>query len=175
MTSVRLINFLKKSRAGKNINDRPVLKSCLEFLREDDTLVIASIDRAARSLRDLLDIVKSLNDRGVSVLFIKENLKFPPDGDDAMGELMLNLLGSIAQFERALIKERQLTGIKSAQKRGVQFGRKRKLTDEQCEEIRQRNDNGESKMALAEEYGVGRQAIYHAIKRAEEAEKTKAA
>ena len=141
---------------------RPVLKECMVYLREGDTLHLHSIDRLARNLIDLQTIVKQLNSKGVTVHFHKENLIFTGD-DNPMSKLLLGIMGSLAEFERAIIKERQAEGIKIAQKKGVRFGRNKSLTSQQVEEIKTRVASGEPKKALAQEYGVSRQTLYAAI------------
>ena len=141
---------------------RPVLKECMEYLRAGDTLHLHSIDRLARNLIDLQTIVKQLNSKGVSVNFHKENLVFTGD-DNPMSKLTLHLMGAFAEFERSIIKERQLEGIRMAQKKGVRFGRNKSLSPEQVEEIKSRIANGEPKKSLAQEFGVSRQTLYTAI------------
>lgn len=141
---------------------RPVLKECMEYLREGDTLHLHSIDRLARNLIDLQTIVKQLNAKGVAVHFHKENLIFTGD-DNPMSKLLLGIMGSLAEFERAIIKERQAEGIKIAQRKGVRFGRNKSLSPQQVEKIKSRIANGEPKKALAQEYGVSRQTLYSAI------------
>ena len=141
---------------------RPVLKECIEYLRAGDTLHLHSIDRLARNLIDLQTIVKQLNVKGVSVHFHKENLVFTGD-DNPMSKLTLHLMGAFAEFERSIIKERQLEGIRMAQKKGIRFGRNKSLSPEQVEEIKARLASGETKKALAQEFGVSRQTLYAAI------------
>lgn len=141
---------------------RPVLQECMEYLRDGDTLHVHSIDRLARNLIDLQMIVQKLNGRGISVNFHKENLVFTGD-ENPMSKLMLQMMGAFAEFERNLIKERQLEGIRIAQKRGTKFGRRKVLSDEQVLEIKKKIANGEVKKLLAEEYGISRQTLYSAI------------
>ena len=157
--------LFEENESGKNINDRPVFQECLRFLRKGDVLLIHSIDRAARSVSDLQSIIKTLNQKEVTIKFIKEQLCFAPGMGNSISKLHLNLLGSIAEFERELIKERQAEGIKAAQARGVKFGRHVKLRIEQCKQIAERTDKGEDKACLAREYNVSRGTIYKAIKR----------
>ena len=163
------VKLYEEKASGKSTDGRPVLKQCLDFLREDDHLYVASIDRMARSIVDLNKIVEELIAREVTVHFIKENLIFNKQESDALSKLSFNMLAAFAEFERALIKDRQADGIKAALARGVKFGAKPKLTPEQCNEIKTRVNNGEPKTTLAKEYGVGRQALYAAIKRADPA------
>ena len=90
--------------------DRPELTRVMEYVREGDTLVVASMDRLARSVPDLYAIVEELNGRGVAVRFLKEEQRYDAHSD-ATSQLMLGMLGVVAQFERALIRERQAERI----------------------------------------------------------------
>ena len=101
---------------------RPGLEQCLEYLREDDTLVVHSIDRLARSLGDLERMVQELNDRGVTIRFVKEGLVFGVGDESPMARLQLQMMGAFAQFERSLIKERQREGIAAAKAKGNSAG-----------------------------------------------------
>jgi DNA invertase Pin-like site-specific DNA recombinase len=147
--------------SGKDTN-RPQLQAALEYLRDGDVLCVHSMDRLARNLDDLRKIVLGLTARGVVVEFLKEHLTFTSDGD-AMAQLLLSVMGAFAEFERALIKERQREGIELAKKRGVYKGRKPSLTSVQVSEIRKRVKAGEKKSALAAEYKVSRQTLYSAL------------
>jgi len=144
--------------SGKG-TDRPQLAGLLDYVRGGDTVVVHSMDRLARNLDDLRRLVRDLTGRGVQVEFVKEGLTFT--GDDApMATLLLSIMGSFAEFERALIRERQMEGIAQAKKRGVYTGRKKALTAEQVVDIRARVGAGEAKAALAREYGVSRETLY---------------
>ena len=147
--------------SGKDAN-RPQLKACLEYLRDGDTLVVHSIDRLARSLRDLLNIVQDLLARKVSIRFVKENMDFNGDKPNPTQDLYLNILGAVAEFERQMIRERQKEGILLARQRNAydKCGRKPSLTPKQIEDIKARLALGETVSALAKEYGVSRQTIY---------------
>lgn len=147
--------------SGKDTN-RPQLKACLRHLRKDDRLHVHSIDRLARSLKDLQAVVEELVEQGISVQFHKENLIFSGDSNP-MHTLMFQMMGAFAEFERSMIRERQRKGIAAARKQGKQIGAKPKLTDEQVAEIRERIDSGEQKKILALEYGVSRQTLYNSL------------
>lgn len=110
------------------ITDRPQLQEMLRFIREGDTVHVHSIDRLARSLEDLLKLVKDLNTRKIGIHFHKEQLLFTGEANP-MQELMLSLLGSVAQFERAMIKERQREGVSKAKEAGVYKGRAKTIDD----------------------------------------------
>lgn len=154
--------FLDKLSARSRAQ-RPGLERCIDYLRDHDELIVASIDRLARSLVDLRSIIDQITAKGASVHFIKENLTFSKDSTDPRATLMLGILGSFAEFERAIIRERQAEGIALAKKAGKYKGRKRALTPEQVEKARWRADTGESKVAIARDLGVSRATLYRAL------------
>ena len=122
--------------SGKS-TDRPQLQEMLRFVREGDHLFVHSMDRLARNLIDLRQIVQDLTNRGVIVTFVKEVLTFNGD-DTAMSVLLLSVMGAVAEFERSIIRERQAEGIRIAKVKGVYKGRKASLTIDQAEEVRQK-------------------------------------
>ena len=149
--------------SGKDTDtNRPQLKACLRHLRKSDTLHVHSIDRLARSLKDLQTLVEELVDQDIAVHFHKENLIFSGDGNP-MHKLMFQMMGAFAEFERSMIRERQREGIEAARKKGKQIGAKKKLSPDQVEELNQRVANGEQKKTLAAEFGISRQTLYSAI------------
>lgn len=141
--------------------ERPALKEMLRFVRKGDCVHVHSIDRLARSLADLLALVKELTGRGVEVRFHKEQLHFSGEASP-MQELMLSLLGSVAQFERSMIRERQAEGIAKAKSAGVYKGRKKTVDDEA---IRKAVQSGMSFRATAQELGVGLSTVQRAMKK----------
>lgn len=149
--------FVDKA-SGKDTK-RPQLQAALDYLREGDVLVIHSMDRLARNLDDLRKIVLGLTQRGVIVEFEKEHLTFTSE-DNAMSNLLLNVMGAFAEFERSLIRERQREGIALAKKAGVYRGRKPSLTLERVQELRRRVAAGDNRTALAREFGISRQTLY---------------
>lgn len=150
--------------SGKDVR-RPGLEECLRFLRKGDTLVCHSIDRLARSLADLERVVQELNDRGVTIKFVKESLTFGAGDESPMARLQLQMMGAFAQFERSLIRERQREGIASAKAKGKHLGRSAALTADQVQEIHRRVAAGEHKTALAKEFGVSAPTLYASLKR----------
>lgn len=158
-----LLERIFTEKASAKDAQRPVLQECITYLRTGDCLHVHSIDRLARNLMDLQTIVNALNEKGVSVIFHKENLTFSGSNNNPMNKLMLQMMGAFAEFERALINERQREGIAKAKERGVQIGRKRALDDDQVEEIKNRIAGGEAKSLLAKEYGVSRQTLYASL------------
>ncbi len=151
--------------SGKDTN-RPQLQACLDYIREGDVLHIHSIDRLARNLFDLLELVKTILAKGVTIKFHKENMVFTPDTENPTQTLYLNILGSIAQFERSLIRERQREGIAVAILKNAykNVGRKPKLSPEQIADIKSKKELGIPVSRLARDYKVSRQTIYESIK-----------
>jgi len=148
--------------SGKNTK-RKQLEELISFVRTGDIVIIHSMDRLARNLNDLLNIVKTLTDKDVKVEFVKESLSF--DGEDSpMSTLMLSIMGAFAQFERALILDRQREGIAIAKKKGVYRGRKRALSDGDIQIIKSRVSKGEKKAQLAREFGVSRETLYQYLR-----------
>ena len=126
-------------------------------------MVVHSMDRLARNLDDLRALVTGLTDKGIRVEFIKEGLTFTGE-DSAMSRLLLSVMGAFAEFERALIRERQREGIEAAKKVGVYRGRKKILTTAQVKDLRQRSEGGESKASLARAFGITRETVYQYLK-----------
>ena len=116
LDGVALHKVFEDKASGKNV-DRPQLTACLAHLREGDTLHVHSMDRLCRNLDDLRRIVKDLTGRGVVVKFHKEGLSFTAE-DSPMSNLLLSMLGAVAEFERSLILERQREGIQIAKGEG---------------------------------------------------------
>lgn len=148
--------------------DRPGLSEMLRFVREGDTVLVHSMDRLARDLDDLLRLVDQLTAKGVRVEFVKEGLAFTGD-DSPIAKLMLGIMGSVAEFERALIRERQAEGIAKAKTRGVYKGRKAKLEEAVAAAMVARAQAGEPRAALAREYGISRETVYAYLRAAERA------
>jgi DNA invertase Pin-like site-specific DNA recombinase len=126
-------------------------------------LLVHSMDRLARNLDDLRRLVRELTEKQIRVEFIKEGLTFTGE-DSPIQELLMNVIGSVAMFERALIKERQMEGIALAKRKGVYKGRKKALSSEQVGDLRRRAEAGESKTALATMFGVNRSTVYEHLK-----------
>jgi DNA invertase Pin-like site-specific DNA recombinase len=153
--------FIDKA-SGKDVY-RPQLEEMIQFVRDGDTVLVHSMDRLARNLDDLRNLVNQLTERGVKIQFIKEGLTFTGK-DSPMSKLLLSVMGAFAEFERALIKERQREGIELAKKRGVYKGRKKALSIDDVKRLKQRVTEGETKTQLAKEFGVSRETLYKYLK-----------
>ena len=170
LEGVTLDKVFEDKLSGKD-RERPQLQAAINFVREGDTLVIHSLDRLARNLVDLCQIVKELNGKGVTVSFQKEQLTFAAGKDDPFATLQMQMLASFAQFERSLLLQRQREGIALAKAAGKYKGRKQTLTPAQVEELRARAALGAvSKADLAEEYHISRQTLCVYLRAAENKE-----
>lgn len=148
--------------SGKDL-DRPALKAMLDYVRDGDTIVVVSMDRLARNAEDLKQFVMEQNKRGIEVRFVKENLCFTGD-DSPIANMLLSVLGALAQFERELIRERQREGIEIAQKKGKYRGRRKALTEEQVNEAQRRIALGEKKARVARHLGISRDTLYRSLR-----------
>jgi DNA invertase Pin-like site-specific DNA recombinase len=153
--------FIDKA-SGKDTK-RPQLELLLSFVRTGDTVIVHSMDRLARNLDDLRRIVQTLTSRGVRIEFVKEHLSFTGE-DSPMASLMLSVMGAFAEFERALINERQREGIALAKQRGAYKGRKKALSTASVAQLRQRIARGMSKAQVARELGISRQTLYQYLR-----------
>lgn len=145
--------------SGKN-TDRAALQEMIAFVREGDEVIVFSIDRLARDLRDLQSIIQTLNDKGVSITFLSERLTFTGDTDDAFSRLQLQLMGAFAEFERNIIRKRQAEGIAKAKARGVYRGRKKTVDEAKIVELKQQ---GKRVSEIASALGVSRMTVYRAL------------
>ena len=164
LEGIVVVRTFTDTASGKDVL-RPQLKAMLGFVRAGDTVIVHSMDRLARNLDDLRRIVRELTAKGVLVQFVKEQLTFTGD-DTAMATLLLSVMGAFAEFERALIRERQREGIELAKKRGAYRGRKPSLSEDQVAELRERVAAGSAKATLAREFGVSRETVYQYLRSA---------
>ena len=160
-----------EKQSGKNIGDRPQLAELIRHVRPGDHVVVASMDRLARSVIDLNTIVQQITGdpddhteaeprKGATIEFLKEHLVFAPGGADPMATFQLNMMGAFAQFERELIRQRQREGIEAAKRRGVYTGRPRALDSDTLRAVRNAALAGTPKAQIAREYGISRATLY---------------
>ena len=143
--------------SGSRRDGRTELQVLLDFVQPGDTLVVTRIDRLARSLKDLQDIVPELKGRGVALRATEQ----PVDTSTAAGKAFLDMLGVFAEFETNLRRERQLEGIAQAKARGVYRGRKPSI--DMAEIRRLRDQDGLGATAIARRLGIGRASVYRAL------------
>lgn len=146
-----------EKRSGTTQKGREELEILLKFLRCGDELVILRIDRLARSIKDLQDIVATLNEKGVTLRTVDGHTF---DTKSSMGKAFFDMLGVFAEFETNLRRERQLEGIEQAKQRGVYKGRRPSIDPER---VRQLRDDGKGATAIAQELGIGRASVYRVL------------
>ncbi|MGP9583828.1 recombinase family protein [Brachybacterium sp. AOP35-5H-19] len=165
-----------EKQSGKSAMDRPQLQALIRHVRHGDYVVVASMDRLARSVIDLNDIVQQITGdpaehteqhprKGASIEFLKERLTFAPGDTDPMASFQLNMMGAFAQFERELIRQRQADGIAAAKKRGVYKGRPRALESDQIRDVRDAAIAGTPKAQIARDHGISRSTLYRYLSR----------
>lgn len=146
--------------------DRPALKAMLAHVRKGDTVVVHEISRLARNTADLLQLVETLTNKGVSITFKKEGMTFTGEKANAMNQMLLTMLGAVAAFELSMINERRAEGQAKAREAGTHMGRSAKLSAERAAELCRRVEAGESKTELAKEFEISRATLYATIKAA---------
>lgn len=159
LEDIQLDRVFTDHASGKDTN-RPQLQVALAHLREGDTFIVHSMDRLSRNLSDLLEVVDTLTAKGIIVEFHKPSRLVFDGRDDKMARMMMQMLGAVAEFERAMIKERQREGIEAAKKRGVYKGRKPSLTADRITALKKRVKAGENRSALAREFRISRETLY---------------
>lgn len=162
LEGIKLDKTFIDQASGKDLK-RPQLAAMLDFIREGDTVVVHSMDRLARNLADLKQVVSQCTKNQITIQFLKEGLTFTGE-DSPMANLLLSVMGGIAEFERALIHERQAEGIALAQKKGVYIGRKKALNSEQVNYMKESIAKHKKKNEIAKELGVSRETVYRYLK-----------
>ena len=149
-------NIRQEKVSGTSTQGRDELNTLLEFMREGDELVVTRVDRLARSIRDLQNIVYDLNKKGVTISATEQ----PIDTKTSAGKCFLDMLGVFGEFETNLRKERQMEGILKAKEKGVYKGRKPSVDVQKVRELR---DSGLGASKIAKELGIGRASVYRAL------------
>lgn len=164
LDGVKIDKFYTDKMSGKNRN-RPELKQCIKALNAGDTLHIHTMSRLSRSLKDLEELINELTDKGINVKFHHPELLFKATSDNKreqnMNMLMLRIMGSVAQFERENLKERQLEGIAKAKERKVYKGRQATLNRKP---IIQMVESGMKKTDIIEATGISKSYLYQIIR-----------
>ncbi|GAA3513933.1 recombinase family protein [Georgenia daeguensis] len=155
--------LFEEKQSGARRDGRTALAEMITYACEGDTVVVASMDRLARSVVDLNQIVGELVAKGVVVEFLDERVAFRPGATDAFAEFQINIMASFAQLEKAIAKERQAEGIRAAKARGVYTGRAPKLTAEDLTNAREWIEAGVPKAQVARRLGVDRSTLYRAL------------
>ena len=161
--SIKPDRIFTDKASGKNM-DRLGFQDMLSYVRDGDHLYVASMDRLARNLKDLLEVSELLQKKGVAIHFLKENLSLIPSGDQSpISKLLLSMMGAVAEFERALIRERQAEGIALAKTRGVYKGRS-PVSATLISQAKEKIAMGVRISRVAKNLKIGRTTIYKYLK-----------
>ncbi len=151
--------------ATGRVYSRIEFDNMLSYIRQGDHVFVHSIDRIARNLQNLRKIVTDLNEKDITINFVKENLIFSPNNEDPRSTLMLSMMGAFAEFELALIRERQKEGIEIAKaKGGYKCGRPRKLSDEKIKNILSDLSNGMHRTEVLTKYEISWPTLWKYLK-----------
>lgn len=147
-------------KCSGSTTNRPGLQLLLSHVRDGDAVYVHSIDRMARDLKDLLELIEYFKSKGVAIHFTKEALSYTPHQSNPMQDMMLQVMGAVGQFERALMLERQREGIEQAKARGVYKGSKKTVDRDKVLELL---EEGVKKAEIARRLGIGRVSVYRVI------------
>tara|TARA_R110002126_G_scaffold62666_1_gene161242 strand:- start:1057 stop:1596 length:540 start_codon:yes stop_codon:yes gene_type:complete len=151
------LDKLFEEKVSGSSSERLALNEMIDFVRQDDEVVVYSIDRLARNLRDLQSIIKKINDKGATIHFLSERLTFSASSDDAFAKLQLQMMGAFAEFERNIIRKRQAEGIAKAKAKGVYAKRGANIN---IEKIRELQKEGLTITAIARALDISRMSVY---------------
>jgi DNA invertase Pin-like site-specific DNA recombinase len=143
--------------------DRPELNQCLKAMNQHDVLVVWKLDRLGRSLQHLIEIVNKLEQENKGFQSLTENI----DTTSPTGKLIFHIFGSLAEFERGLIRQRVMAGLEASRKMGTKFGRPEALTAKDKEMAITMFNGGATKGSIAQHFGVARQTVYALLKEIE--------
>lgn len=152
---------LFEDKASGAKDKRPGLQKAVDFLHKGDCLIVWKLDRLGRSLSHLLDIITGLHKKGIAFRSLTEQM----DTTTAHGELLFNLFGSLAQYERALTQERIMAGLEAAKRRGRHGGRPRAIDEEKMDAILESIRLGTSKASICRNFNIKRSTLYDALAR----------
>ena len=164
LVGISLDRIFEEKVSAKTIGNRPVLREMLGFIRDGDDLYVHSMDRLARNLKDLLTLVTTITDKGVGIADVEKAMQpmfttGNPEERSGLNKLLLGLLGSVAEFERELILERQREGIAQAKARGAYKGRK-PIAPEKIEKAKELLARGMTRTEAAKTVGMGRTTLF---------------
>lgn len=159
------VKIFRDELSGSGKVHRPGFEELKQYLRAGDTVVVSSFSRLSRSLKQLLETVEYFKDNGIHFISLSEQV----DTTTPTGELILGIFGSLNQYEREIIRERVISGIAAAKRRGVKFGRARALTTHQTKTLRELHKAGNLSIAeLAEHFSIGKSTVFKYLAMGEE-------
>jgi DNA invertase Pin-like site-specific DNA recombinase len=137
--------------------DRPELRKAIDDIRPGDTLVVKKLDRLGRSIKNLIELINELHNKEAGFKSLSENIDTTTSG----GKLIFHIFGALAEFERDIIHDRTMAGLKAARARGRQGGRPRKITDKLIQQMKTLYDANETPVAeICRSFGISRSAFY---------------
>jgi DNA invertase Pin-like site-specific DNA recombinase len=155
LTNAGVDKLFAEQRSGRSADDRPELQSAIEFAREGDTIVVTKLDRLARSVRDLHNLLARLDEKKVGFKCLDQAI----DTTSSTGRLTLSILGAVAAFELDIRAERQREGIEAAKRRGVYQGRRSNIDLDRVRQLSTRMKPSE----IAAVVGISRASVYRAL------------
>ncbi|WP_170005196.1 recombinase family protein [Pseudopontixanthobacter vadosimaris] len=157
LTAAGCEKVFAEKMSGRSASDRIELINAIDFVRDGDTLIVTRLDRLARSVGDLHQIIEKLAAKNVGFRCLNQS---GVDTDSSTGKLMLSILGAVAQFENDIRRERQMEGIAKAKAAGKYRGRPASIDPARVKELR---ESGLGPAAIAREMGIGRASVYRAL------------
>ena len=165
LVGIKLDRIFEEKISGKD-RKRPELDKMLAYIKKGDHVYVHSMDRLARNLKDLLELVKKITDKGCSIHFVTQNLVFSKDESNPIAKMMLQVMGAVADFERSIILERQREGIAAAKARGnYKTGRPVVMTDEKKKLCHEKDAAGIPMTRIAKDLGISRMSVYRELKK----------
>lgn len=155
LTEAGIDKLFEEKRSGRSADDRPELQAAIEFAREGDTIIVTKLDRLARSVRDLHNILATLDAKKVGFKCLDQAI----DTTSSTGRLTLSILGAVAAFELDIRAERQREGIEAVKRRGVYAGRKSSIDLDRVRQLSERMKPAE----IAAVVGISRASVYRAL------------
>lgn len=161
LDNIQLDKMFEEKVSGAS-KDRPMLTALIDYARDGDEVLVHSLDRLGRNLDDLNQIVKKLNQKGVSIHFLKEGLIFKPNINNPVNTLFFHIMGAVAEFERERIRSRQAEGIAIAKRKGLYKGRRPALSIDEVKRLHERlfNKDFNSMSELAKDFGISVPTLY---------------
>lgn len=168
LVGIKLDRIFEEKISGKD-RKRPELDKMLAYIKKGDHVYVHSMDRLARNLKDLLELVKKITDKGCSIHFVTQNLEFSKDESNPIAKLMLQVMGTVAEFEQSIILERQKEGIAAAKARGnYKTGRPVVMTDDKKKLCHEKHAAGIPMTRIAKDLGISRMSVYRELRKGTE-------
>ena len=161
LKNIGCTKIFTEKKSGKQYDNRIELQNAIDFVRENDTLIVTRLDRCSRNVKDLHTIIETLNNKKVNFKATNQDI----DTSTSAGRLMIGLLSIVSAFETDLRAERQADGIESAKSRGVKFGRDFKISNDDVKDIINLQNNSDmTNQEIANKYGIARSSLLRYVR-----------